>query len=92
MHLSRTEDGIPINSYFADHPEMVLGTMAWDDSMYGSRQETACLPIEGADLSRQLAEAVTHITGTYQAAELPDLSDGEAIRDSIPADPSDSLT
>ena len=88
MHLSRTEDGIPINSYFADHPEMVLGTMAWDDSMYGSRQETACLPIEGADLSRQLAEAVTHITGTYQAAELPDLSDGEAIRDSIPADPS----
>ena len=29
---------------------MVLGTMAWDDSMYGNRQETACLPIEGADL------------------------------------------
>ena len=88
VHLGRTEDGVPVNSYFADHPEMVLGTMAWDDSMYRSRQETACLPIEGADLSRQLAEAVTHITGTYQAAELPDLSDGEAIRDSIPADPS----
>ena len=88
VHLGQTEDGIPVNSYFADHPEMVLGTMAWDNSMYGSRQETACLPIEGTNLSRQLAEAVTHIAGTYQAAELPDLSDGESIRDSIPADPS----
>ena len=87
VHLGQTEDGIPINSYFADHPEMVLGRMAWDDSMYGARQETACLPIEGADLSRQLSEAITHITGTYQEAEMPELSEGETIRDSIPADP-----
>ena len=87
VHLSQTEDGIPLNSYFAEHPDMVLGIMAWDDSMYGARQETACLPIEGADLSRQLAEAVTHISGTYREEEMPDLSEGEAIRDSIPADP-----
>ena len=87
VHLGQTEDGIPVNSYFAGHPEMMLGRMAWDDSMYGARQETACLPIEGADLAQQLREAVSHITGTYQEAELPELSDGEAIRDSIPADP-----
>ena len=87
VHLGQTEDGIPINSYFADHPEMVLGRMAWDDSMYGARQETACLPIEGADLSQQLSEAVTHITGTYQEAEMPELSEDESIQDSIPADP-----
>ena len=87
VHLGQTEDGIPVNSYFADHPEMVLGHMVWDDSMYGSRQETACQPIEGADLAQQLAEAVTHITGTYQAVEQPDLGEGEDIRDSIPADP-----
>ena len=87
VHLGQTEDGIPINSYFTDHPEMVLGHMAWDDSMYGARQETACLPIEGADLAQQLKEAVSHITGTYLEAELPELSEGEAIRDSIPADP-----
>ena len=66
VHLGLTEDGIPINSYFVEHPEMVLGTMAWDDSMYGNRQETACLPIEGADLSEQLAAAVRSITGEYQ--------------------------
>ena len=87
VHLGLTEDGIPINSYFADHPEMVLGTMAWDDSMYGSKQETACLPLEGADLSEQLASAVRSITGEYHAVEMPDLADGEAIQESIPADP-----
>ena len=87
VHLTTTEDGIPINSYFADHPEMVLGTMAWDDSMYGSKQETACLPIEGADLKEQLASAVRSITGEYHAVEMPDLAEGEAIQESIPADP-----
>ena len=87
VHLGQTADGIPVNSYFAEHPEMVLGTMAWDDSMYGNRQETACLPIEGADLSQQLSEAVKNIAGQYQTVEMPDLAEGEAISESIPADP-----
>ena len=87
VHLGQTADGIPVNSYFAEHPEMVLGTMVCDDSMYGARQETACLPIEGAAFSAQLAEAVTHITGSYQAVVQPELGEGETIRESIPADP-----
>ncbi|MEF9880258.1 MAG: hypothetical protein RR975_12660, partial [Clostridia bacterium] len=45
VHLGETEDGIPVNSYFAEHTEMVLGKMVWDDSMYGNRQETACIPL-----------------------------------------------
>ena len=44
--------------------------MAWDDSMYGARQETACLLIEGADLARQLTEAISHISGTYREEEM----------------------
>ena len=87
VHLGQTEDGVPVNSYFADHPEMILGKMVWDDSMYGAHQETACQPLEGADLSQQLADAVTRISGTYRAEEAPELAEGEAIRDSIPADP-----
>ena len=87
VHLSQTEDGIPINSYFAEHPEMVLGKMAWDDSMYGNQKETACLPLEGADLSQQLAQAVQRITGEYHAVEAPDLEEGEKIQESIPATP-----
>lgn len=87
VHLGQTEDGVPVNSYFADHPEMILGKMVWDDSMYGAHQETACQPLEDADLSQQLADAVTRISGTYRAEEAPELAEGEAIRDSIPADP-----
>ena len=87
VHLGQTEDGVPVNSYFADHPDMILGKMVWDDSMYGAHQETACQPLEGADLAEQLSEAVTRISGTYRAEEAPELSEGEAIRDSIPADP-----
>lgn len=87
VHLGQTEDSVPVNSYFADHPDMILGKMVWDDSMYGAHQETACQPLEGAVLSQQLAEAVTRISGTYRAEEAPELAEGEAIRDSIPADP-----
>ena len=87
VHLGQTGDGIPVNSYFAEHPEMILGRMAWDDSMYGGRKETACLPLEGADLASQLHEAVERLQGSYQEAEPPELGTGEAIRAAIPADP-----
>ena len=87
VHLGETEDGVPVNSYFAEHPEMVLGKMAWNDSMYGYHGETAYEPIEGADLSQQLAEAIRHIDGSYQEAELSELGEDEAITESIPADP-----
>jgi len=86
VHLGMTEDGVPVNSYFVEHPEMLLGRMAWADSMYGSRQETACLPIEGAELGRQLAEALQNISGQIVPAQLPDLGE-PAKRDTLPADP-----
>ena len=88
VHLGETEDGLPVNSYFADHPEMVLGKIALDSSMYGDEKSTACLPIEGADLSEQLSEAIAHISGEYKEAEISELGEGEEIADSIPADPS----
>ena len=87
VHLGQTEDGIPINAYFAEHPEMVLGCMAWDRSMYGNEKETTCEPIEGAELAQQLAEAVRNIRGAYREAALPDLADGEDVRETLPADP-----
>ena len=43
-NLSTTQDGIPINRYFADNPDMVLGTMVYDDRMYGNASETTCMP------------------------------------------------
>lgn len=87
VHLSQTGDGIPVNSYFADHPEMVLGRIKWDDKMHGDKKETTCDPFPDADLAQQLHEAVSHLQGQIAEAELPDLGENEEIDDSIPADP-----
>ena len=85
VHLGQTEDGIPINSYFAEHPDMVLGKMAWDKSMYGNEKETTCEPIPGADLAQQLHAAVRNIDGEYKRIEISetDINEGRTI----PADP-----
>ena len=85
IHLGQTADGIPINSYFVDHPGMVLGRMQWDKSMYGNEKETTCEPIPGADLAQQLHAAVRNIDGEYKRIEISetDINEGRTI----PADP-----
>jgi N12 class adenine-specific DNA methylase len=85
VHLGVTEDGIPVNRYFAEHPEMVLGTMEYDDMMYGDRRETTCRPVPGADLAQQLREALSNIRGQITEAELDDIEG--TLDESIPADP-----
>lgn len=85
IHLSTTPDGIPINQYFADHPEMVLGTMAFDERMYGNKSETTCKPYENSNLAELLREALENIHAEITEYELDELSDE---KDSfIPADP-----
>ena len=88
VQLGKTEDGFAINQYFVDHPEMVLGELTTESTQYG-REELTVAPIEGAVLSDQLAEAVQHIDGNYTAVEIaaPDVSDAEAQRKTLPADP-----
>ena len=86
VHLGQNEDGFSINSYFVDHPEMILGRQTAESTQYG-RQDFTVAPIEGLELSDQLHDAVKYIHGTYQEAELPDLGDGEAIDTFLPADP-----
>ena len=85
IHLGQTADGIPVNSYFVDHPDMVLGRMQWDKSMYGNEKETTCEPIPGADLAQQLHAAVRNIDGEYKRIEISetDINEGRTI----PADP-----
>ena len=86
IHLGQSENGFAINSYFAEHPEMVLGTPSSESTQYG-KQDYTVNPIEGADLGTLLHEAVQNIGGKYQVAELPDLGENEKIGTSIPADP-----
>ena len=86
VYLGRNEDGFAINSYFVEHPEMILGRQSSESTQYG-RQDFTVEPIEGLELADQLHDAVKYIRGTYQAVELPELGDDEALSDSIPADP-----
>ena len=86
LHLGQTENGVPINQYFIDHPEMVLGEMAFDDMMYGNAKETTCKPFEGESLSDLLAEAVQNLHAEYADYEIEEL-EGEEEDKSIPADP-----
>lgn len=87
LQLGQTENGVPINQYFLNHPEMVLGEMVFDDMMYGGAKETTCKPFEGESLSDLLAEAVQNIHAEYADYEIEEL-DGEEEDKSIPADPS----
>ena len=86
VELGTTPEGHTVNSYFANHPEMVLGEFTTESTQYG-KQETTVKPIEGAVLSEQLKEAVKHIQGTITEMELED-SELEETASSIPADPS----
>ena len=84
--LGENADGFSINNYFIHHPEMILGRQSVESTQYG-KQDFTVEPLEGADLSAQLHEAVQHIGGIYLAAELPDLGEEDQIQDTIPADP-----
>ena len=57
------DNGIAVNKYFADHPEMILGQMAEGNKMFGNG--TTCIPFDGADLKEQLAAAIQNIKGKY---------------------------
>ncbi|WP_438821698.1 DEAD/DEAH box helicase family protein [Faecalibacterium prausnitzii] len=83
----QTEDGFTLNSYFVEHPEMVLGRLEMESTQYG--HDLTVAPIEGASLAKQLAKAVQHIEGQYTAVKIaaPDVADAEAQRKTLPADP-----
>lgn len=79
------EDGFTLNQYFIDNPNMVLGTITEGNKLYG--HGITCTPIEGADISEQLAEAVKNIGGSISEITLDDISDGMSEQTTIPADP-----
>lgn len=82
VHVDTTPEGFTVNRYFIDHPDMVLGTPTAESTQYG-RQDYTVAPIEGADLSEQLHEAIQNIHGEYTEREIE-----EAERsDILPADP-----
>ena len=83
VHLDTDENGIKMNSYFVQHPEMILGEMKMVSGRFG--MEATCVPYENADLVAQLDEAVANIHGEITEYETEEELEGED--NSIPADP-----
>lgn len=90
VHMSETADGIPCNQYFVDNPDMVLGTMAWDERMKGKYGDdsrvTTCVADDSIPLSEQLKAAIAKIEGSIETVRAEEKQRDEA--DIIPADPS----
>lgn len=83
VHLDTDENGIKMNSYFVQHPEMILGEMKMVSGRFG--MEATCVPYENADLAAQLDDAVANIHGEITEYETEEELEEED--NSIPADP-----
>ena len=84
VHLSEDENGIAMNSYFAEHPEMIVGKMEMVSGPYG--MESTCRPDTTRPFAEQLREAISRIDGEIEEVELDEI-DGEMADQTIPADP-----
>lgn len=82
VQLDTDENGIRMNRYFVQHPEMVLGDMVMESTRFG--MDSACKAREGADLSEQLAEAIQFLQAEIKPYELEEPDEEDR---SIPADP-----
>ena len=84
VHLDTDENGIRMNRYFVQHPEMILGDMVMESTRFGP--DSACKAREGEDLSEQLANAIQFLQAEIKPYELEELDEEEDR--AIPADPS----
>nr|WP_236757247.1 LPD25 domain-containing protein [Acutalibacter muris] len=85
VYTEKNKDGFTINSYFIDHPEMILGEQSSESTQYAG-QEFTVNPLPGADLGELLEEAITRIDGHYMEAETVQVED-EKQQETLPADP-----
>ena len=84
VHLSQDENGIAMNSYFVEHPEMVVGSMEMVSGPYG--MESTCVPDDSLPFEEQLQKSLSFIEGSYEEIELEEL-DEELTAEVIPAVP-----
>ena len=85
VHLGMDENGIAMNQYFADHPEMIVGKMEMVSGPFG--MESTCVPDESRPFEEQLREAISNIHADYEAVELAPDELGKSDLEVIPADP-----
>ena len=84
VHLSQDENGIAMNSYFVEHPEMVVGSMEMVSGPYG--MESTCVPDDSLPFDEQLQKSLSFVEGSYEEIELEELNE-ELTAEVIPAVP-----
>ncbi len=84
VNLDTTEDGIKMNKYFVNNPNMIMGTMTKESSQYGG-ERTVCKMIEGSDLDYMLSNAISNLKSEIEEYDLDELIEDE--EKSIQADP-----
>ena len=84
VYLDTDENGITMNKYFVDNPDMILGEMVMESTRFG--MDSVCKPYEGIELKTLLNEAVEKINGEITDYEIGDIEEREET--TIPADPS----
>lgn len=84
IHLGEDENGILMNQYFIDHPEMILGKMAMESTRFG--MASTCVPYEDADLSELLSQAMKNLEGNI--SEIDIVTELEKSDEHLLADPS----
>ena len=84
VHLSQDENGIAMNSYFVEHPEMVVGSMEMVSGPYG--MESTCVPDDSIPFEEQLQKSLSFVKGSYEEIELEELNE-ELTAEVIPAVP-----
>ena len=85
VYLDTDKNGITMNKYFVDNPDMILGTMQMESTQFG-RPDSTCKPYEGIELKTLLDEAKEKITGEITEYEIGDIEEREETM--LPADPS----
>jgi len=85
VNIDTAENGIRMNKYFVDNPQMIMGQMVMESARFGGEQ-SACKSIEGSDLDYMLGNAISYIEAQIEDFDLDELIDDE--EKSIPADPS----
>ena len=84
VHLSQDENGVVMNSYFMEHPEMVVGSMEMVSGPYG--MESTCVPDDSIPFEEQLQKSLSFIEGSYEEIELEELNE-ELTAEVVPAVP-----
>lgn len=88
LHIGENENGVPVNNYFLEHPDMCLGEMVFDKSMYGEDSKyTSCISDSTEDIAVRIEQAVSKLNARITERVPAEKNNDNEISENLPADP-----